>query len=58
MIVTFQDELGIVSVSINADGVQFVINLEYNSIRSWFTDINGTDYIVNTKHLISITKAE
>lgn len=58
MLVTFQDELGVVSVSINADGVQFGINLEDNSIRAWFTDINGTDYIVNTKHLISITKAE
>jgi hypothetical protein len=57
MIVTFQDELGVVSVKINDEqGVTFGINLKDSSTRAWFTDINEKDYIVDTKHLISIVK--
>ena len=59
MVVTYQDELGVVSVKINTEyGVTFGINLENSSIRAYFTDTNETDYIVDTKHIISITKAE
>jgi len=51
MIVTFQDELGVVSVSVNADGVQFDIN------KAYFTDENEKDYTVNVEHIISITNS-
>lgn len=50
MTVTYRDELGVVSVSINADGVQFGIN------KAYFTDENGKDYTVSIEHLISIVK--
>lgn len=57
MIVTYQDELGVISVKINDEyGITFGINLEDNSTRAWFTDEEEKDYIVETKHLISIVK--
>lgn len=50
MLVTYQDELGVVSVSTNADGVQFGID------KAYFTDENERDYTIDIKHLISIVK--
>ena len=53
MIVTFQDELGVISVSIDKKyGVTFGAN------KVFFTDTDGNDYKVKTEHLISITDAE
>ena len=53
MIVTYQDELGVVSVRINDEyGVHFGAN------NVFFTDICNNDYKLKTEHLISITKAE
>lgn len=53
MLVTFQDELGCLSVKIDDKyGVTFGAN------KVFFTDENGEDYKVNVEHLISITKAE
>lgn len=53
MIITFSDELGIVSVHIDTEyGVTFGKNVAF------FTDEDGKDYKVNIEHLISIIKAE
>lgn len=53
MLVTFQDELGVLSLKIDDKyGVTFGAN------KVFFTDENGNDYKVNVEHLISITKAE
>ena len=53
MIVTFQDELGCLSVKIDDKyGVTFGAN------KVFFTDENGEGYKVNIEHLISIEKAE
>ena len=51
MTVTFRDELGVVSIA-DIDDIQF------DGSKAYFTDENGTDFKVNTEHLISITKAE
>ncbi len=57
MTVTFQDKLGVVAVRINKQyGITFGVNIEDNSTRAWFTDEEENDYIVETKHLISITE--
>lgn len=51
MIVTFQDELGCLSVKIDDKyGVTFGAN------KVFFTDENGEDYKVNVEYLISIEK--
>ena len=49
MIVTFKDELGIISIS-DIDDIQF------DGEKAYFTDENGTDYKINVEHLISIEK--
>lgn len=49
MTVTYQDELGVISVS-NIDDIQF------GGYKAYFTDEDGTDYTVNVQHLISIVK--
>ena len=51
MIVTYQDALGVISVS-SIDDIQF------DGSRAYFTDEDGTDYKVNVEHIISIVKAE
>ncbi len=52
MTVTYQDELGVVTVKIDEEyGVTF------GSSNAFFTE-NGTDYKVKIEHIISITKAE
>jgi hypothetical protein len=49
MIITYSDELGIVSVNIDkAYGITFNNNIAY------FTDEDGNDYKINTEHLINI----
>ena len=51
MTVTYQDELGVISVKIDKTyGVQFS---GYDEVL--FTDEDGKDYTVNTQHLISIS---
>ena len=51
MIVTYQDELGVVSVKIDDEyGVVFDRN------RAIFSDENDKDYQVDLNHLISIVK--
>ena len=53
MTVTYQDELGFVSVQINDEyGVVFDRDFAH------FDDENGKSYKVQLKYLISITKAE
>ena len=53
MIVTFQDELGLVSIKIdNTYGVQFGYD------RAYFTDENGKDYDIAIEHLISIADVD
>lgn len=53
MLVTFQDELGCLSIKIDDKyGVTFGAN------KVFFTDANGENYKVSVEHLISITKAE
>ena len=50
MTVTFQDELGVLSIEIDKKyGVTFGAN------KVFFTDVDGNDYKVNTEHIISIT---
>lgn len=49
MTVTFMDELGVISIA-DIDDVQFVDG------KAYFTDENGTDFIVPCEHLISIGK--
>lgn len=49
MTVTFRDELGVISIT-DIDDIQF------DGEKAYFTDENGTDFKVNTKHLISIVK--
>lgn len=51
MIVTYRDDLGVISVA-DIDDIQFDGSIAY------FTDEDGTDYKVNVDHLISIVKAE
>ena len=51
MIVTFQDELGVLSLKIDDKyGVTFGAN------KVFFTDENGTVFKVNVEHIISIVK--
>lgn len=51
MIVTFEDELGVLAVKIDEQyGVTFGISTAY------FSDEDGNDYKVNIEHLISIVK--
>lgn len=50
MTVTYQDELGVLSISIDKKyGVTFGAN------KAFFTDEDGNDYKVNIEHLISIS---
>ncbi len=51
MIVTYQDELGVISIA-DIDDIQF------DGAKAYFTDEDGTDFKVNVEHLISIVKAE
>ena len=53
MRITYQDELGVVSVQVNDDyGVTFSNSVAY------FTGEDGEDYKVDAMFLISITKEE
>ena len=47
MIVTYQDELGVISIA-DIDDIQF------DGAKAYFTDEDGTDFKVNVQHLISI----
>ena len=49
MIVTFRDEIGVVSMH-NIDDIQF------DGTKAYFTDEWGVEIKVNTEHLISIVK--
>ena len=49
MTVTYQDELGVISIK-DIDDIQFADG------KAYFTDEDGTDFTVNAKHLISIVK--
>lgn len=50
MTVTFKDEIGVISVSIDKKyGVQFGID------KAYFTDEDGNDYKVNIEYIISIS---
>lgn len=50
MTVTYQDELGVIAISIDKEyGVTFGAN------KVFFTDEDGNDYKVNIEHLISIS---
>ena len=49
MTVTFRDELGMISIR-DIDDVQF-----FNG-KAYFTDENGTDFIVPCEHLVSMVK--
>lgn len=49
MTVTFRDELGIISIT-DIDDIQF------DGEKAYFTDENGTDFLVTIEHLISIVK--
>ena len=49
MIVTYQDELGIISIA-DIDDIQF------DGLKAYFTDENGTDFKVNIEHIIRIVK--
>lgn len=49
MTVTFRDELGIISIT-DIDDIQF------DGAKAYFTDENGTDFMVKLEHIISIVK--
>ena len=50
MTVTFKDELGVISISIDKKyGVTFGLD------KAYFTDLDGNDYKIKIEHLISIS---
>lgn len=51
MIVTYRDELGLISLEIES-GVGF------DGTEAYFTDIDGNDYRIDVKHLFSILQKE
>ena len=51
MIVTYRDELGLVSLEVES-GVGF------DGTEAYFTDTDGKDYKVSVEYLVSITDAE
>ena len=51
MIVTYQDELGLISI-------HEVCCISFDGEKAYFTDYDGTDYTVKLEHLVSITEAE
>lgn len=51
MIVTYRDELGVISIA-DIDDIQF------DGAKAYFTDEDGTDFKVNVEHLISIVKEQ
>lgn len=53
MIVTYQDELGLISIQIdNTYGIQF------DGDKAYFTDKDGIDYDISMSHLISIAEID
>lgn len=53
MIVTYQDELGLIEVMVDEKyGVGF------DGTEAYFTDEDGVDYRIDVKHIVGIHKAE
>ena len=50
MVVSYRDELGIISISTDKYAITFCDNIAY------FSDEEGNDYKVNTEYLVSISQ--